>query len=93
MDESFATHRGHGLVSQVFSEPIMLNLKGNVGIGHTRYSTMGGSDGHAVIQPFIVHTSCGTIATAHNGELINSKKLRKQIMENGESSKTLITAN
>lgn len=79
-----------GLVSQIFNEPIMLSLKGNVGIGHTRYSTMGGSDGPQLIQPFVVHTSCGTIATAHNGELVNSHALRQKIMKNGMKINLLI---
>lgn len=76
-------HRGIGLVSQVFNEPIMMTLKGNLGIGHTRYSTMGGADNVALAQPFLVHTSYGTIAIAHNGELVNSNRLRERILANG----------
>jgi len=71
-----------GLVSQVFNEPIMMSLKGNIGIGHTRYSTMGGSEGD-MSQPFVVHTSYGTLAVAHNGELVNSSRLRQRILDNG----------
>jgi glutamine phosphoribosylpyrophosphate amidotransferase len=59
--EPFSVHRGMGLVSQIFNEPIMMTLKGNLGIGHTRYSTMGGADNVQLAQPFIVHTSYGTI--------------------------------
>ena len=76
-------HRGMGLVSQVFNEPIMMTLKGNLGIGHTRYSTMGGVDNVQLVQPFMVHTSYGTIAMAHNGELVNSNRLRERILANG----------
>lgn len=72
-----------GLVSQVFDEPSMMSLKGNLGIGHTRYSTMGGVDNMELVQPFVVHTSYGTIAVAHNGELVNSNRLRERILANG----------
>lgn len=82
-DHPFAVHRGMGLVSQIFNEPSMLVLKGNLGIGHTRYSTMGGCDSVSLAQPFIVHTSYGSIAVAHNGELVNSGSLRHKILENG----------
>lgn len=76
-------HRGVGLVSQIFNEPIMASLKGNLGIGHTRYSTTGGSESVAMAQPFIVHTSYGVITVAHNGELLNSGTLRQKILDNG----------
>lgn len=76
-------HRGTGLVSNAFNEPIMAALKGNVGIGHTRYSTTGGSENVQMAQPFIVHTSYGVIAVAHNGELVNSKTLRQKILDKG----------
>lgn len=62
----------------------MAGLKGNLGIGHTRYSTTGGSDNVALAQPFIVHTSFGVIAVAHNGELVNSRTLRRKILQNGQ---------
>lgn len=81
--EPLSVHRGLGLVSQVFNEPIMMTLKGNLGIGHTRYSTMGGGDNVGLAQPFIVHTAYGTIAVAHNGELVNSNRLRERILANG----------
>lgn len=54
-----------------------------MGIGHTRYSTSGGLD-LQLAQPFVVHTSYGTLSVAHNGELVNSKKLRKKVLEAGE---------
>ena len=81
--EPFHVHRGVGLVSQIFNEPIMASLKGNLGIGHNRYSTTGGSDSVSLAQPFIVHTSYGVIAVAHNGELMNSHTLRQKILDNG----------
>lgn len=67
----------------------MMSLKGNLGIGHTRYSTMGGATDIQLIQPFQVHTSYGTIAVAHNGELVNSQRLRERILANGVGLSTL----
>ena len=87
--EPMSVHRGMGLVSQVFNEPVMMSLKGNLGIGHTRYSTMGGATDIQLIQPFQVHTSYGTIAVAHNGELVNSQRLRERILANGVGLSTL----
>lgn len=65
-----------------------LNSTGNLGIGHTRYSTSGGID-LQLAQPFVVHTSYGTLSVAHNGELVNSKKLRKKVLESGEYTTSL----
>lgn len=79
----FRSHKGMGLVNQVFTEETLhQKLKGNIGIGHNRYSTSGISDiGNC--QPFIVHTSHGLLAVAHNGELINGSYLRKEILKRG----------
>lgn len=71
------------MVSSIFNEPLIAFLKGNVGIGHTRYSTTGGSENVQLAQPFIVHTSYGAIAVAHNGELVNSQTLRQKILDKG----------
>ncbi|RWS24333.1 glutamine phosphoribosylpyrophosphate amidotransferase-like protein, partial [Leptotrombidium deliense] len=82
-NQPFAMHRNMGLVSQIFNDQIIKSLSGNLGIGHTRYSTMGGSDNVQLSQPFVVHTSYGTISIAHNGELVNSQRLRQKILDNG----------
>ncbi|XP_014673592.1 PREDICTED: amidophosphoribosyltransferase-like [Priapulus caudatus] len=81
--ECFRSHRGMGLVNQVFTEEtLQVKLKGNLGVGHTRYSTAGGSEiGNC--QPFVVHTAHGLLAVAHNGELINGGALRRQILARG----------
>lgn len=81
--EPFNVSRSEGLVSQAFSEMSMMSLKGNLGIGHTRYSTSGGSGCLQLAQPFVVHTKYGTIAVAHNGELVNSSKLRETLLSHG----------
>lgn len=81
--EPFSVSRAEGLVSSAFNEASMRTLKGNLGIGHTRYSTSGGSGNLQLAQPFVVHTKYGTIAVAHNGELVNSSKLRQNLLSHG----------
>ncbi|XP_054718266.1 amidophosphoribosyltransferase-like [Uloborus diversus] len=76
------THKAAGLVSHAFSEDDLNKLKGNMGIGHSRYSTRGGTE-HLNTQPFVVHTKHGVLAVAHNGELVNAPELRKEIIEKG----------
>lgn len=67
-----------GLVSTAFKPEDMLKLRyGNLGIGHTRYSTTGMSELQNC-QPFVVDTLHGKIAVAHNGELVNAAALRKK---------------
>jgi amidophosphoribosyltransferase len=76
-------HRDMGLVAQVFSPAVMADLKGVVAIGHTRYSTTGGSrveNAHPL--PFC-HPLLGPGAIAHNGNLINSEAIRRELMEAG----------
>lgn len=57
----------------------MRKLKGNLGIGHTRYSTSAASE-EVNCQPFVVHTAHGALAVAHNGELVNTESLRKMVL-------------
>lgn len=80
--KQFKHHRGLGLVSSVFSPEKLAPLTGILGLGHTRYSTAGGSD-LGNVQPFMVHTRHGQLAIAHNGELINADTLRKTVLERG----------
>ena len=61
-------HKGMGLVSQVFNEDDIATLKGSQAIGHTRYSTAGGSK-LAGAQPFVLETDLGQLAVAHNGQV------------------------
>ena len=69
-----------GLVSQVFNETILDELPGNIGVGHTRYSTTGSSH-VANAQPAVVQTRLGEIALAHNGNLVNTKQLRDELLK------------
>lgn len=71
------SHKGMGLVADVFSGDDIGRLHGNSAIGHVRYSTAG--DSHIRnAQPFVVEYSRGGIAVAHNGNLVNATLLRGQ---------------
>ena len=64
-----------GLVSQVFDEPTLATLQGHLAIGHTRYSTTGGSRWENAQPAFKTNAAGGGIALAHNGNLTNTAVL------------------
>lgn len=66
------------MINNIFNDEAIRKLKGNVGIGHTRYSTSAASE-EVNCQPFVVHTAHGAVAVAHNGELVNCDSLRKMV--------------
>lgn len=74
--------KGEGLVTEVFNESNVSSLKGNIAIGHVRYSTTGGG-GLDNVQPFLFRHNTGDFATAHNGNLVNSGQLRKYLEDKG----------
>lgn len=84
----FNIHKGMGLVSSVFDDHAMSRLKGNLGLGHNRYSTSGASE-VVNCQPFVVHTKYGALAVAHNGELVNADRLRRMVQDRGVGLSTL----
>ena len=75
-------HKDDGLVSHVFNASTLAPLRGPHGIGHTRYSTTGGS-GSRNAQPFLVETVHGPLAVAHNGNLVNAHELRAELLARG----------
>jgi len=81
-DEKIKTYKGQGLVSDVFSETTLKETVGNLGIGHVRYSTAGGSC-EANAQPLQRHCKLGDIAVAHNGNLINPTVIKELLEDAG----------
>jgi amidophosphoribosyltransferase len=75
-------HKEMGLVTQVFDEGVLQNLRGNQAIGHTRYSTTGSSV-LCNAQPIQVETPFGPIAVAHNGNIVNTRQLRGELEAEG----------
>ena len=75
-------HKGMGLVSEIFDKNIMSNLRGNIGIGHVRYSTTGESRIENA-QPVFLNYLKGTLALAHNGNITNAEEIRKSLIAQG----------
>jgi amidophosphoribosyltransferase len=80
-------HKSVGLVSDVFDEGTLSGLRGDMAVGHVRYSTMGSSNIKNT-QPFYVKSSIGDIAIAHNGNLVNAQRLRGEMEEKGSLFQT-----
>src|SRR5450631_460019 len=76
-DGELCVRKGSGLVRDVFQQHHMLELKGNVGIGHVRYPTAG-FDAAAEAQPFYVNAPYG-LGLAHNGNLTNAEELAEAL--------------
>jgi amidophosphoribosyltransferase len=75
-----------GLVSQVFDEPTLATLQGHLAIGHTRYSTTGGSRWENAQPAFKTNAAGGGIALAHNGNLTNTAVLAAELTSQQESA-------
>ncbi len=87
--KTFHTHRGMGLVPQVFSGSVLHDLVGSSAIGHTRYSTTGSSN-LINAQPLVVDTAKGRIAIGHNGNLTNAAQLRDELENQGSIFQTTV---
>ncbi|MGL4738330.1 MAG: amidophosphoribosyltransferase [Cellulosilyticaceae bacterium] len=74
--------KGMGLVADVFGERDLEGLKGNIAIGHVRYSTAGGKD-MSNCQPLVAKYKHGSIGLAHNGNLVNSESIREMLEDEG----------
>jgi amidophosphoribosyltransferase len=78
-DGRFHTKKGNGLVRDIFTPEHAKRLTGHIGIGHTRYPTIGGGRGEDA-QPFLVSSPFG-IMMAHNGNVVNYAELKKLLLE------------
>lgn len=76
------TEKAMGLVADIFSEKRLKKLPGHLAIGHNRYSTAGSSILKNV-QPIVANFSLGSLALAHNGNLVNANELRKSLEDEG----------
>ena len=78
-----------GLVNEAFAPEILEKLKGDIGVGHVRYSTAGSSTRENA-QPLVLNYVKGTLGLAHNGNLINAPQLRKELEYTGAIFQTTI---
>jgi len=84
-------HKGRGLVTQVFPEEIIKDAEGNLGIGHTRYSTVGDLTEEEMffnIQPLEGEFQGESFWVAHNGNLVDLEESRKEAESKGYQFKT-----
>ena len=79
---SLISHRGMGLVADVFNNSIIAKLEGTSAIGHNRYSTTGSTTINNC-QPLVGEYRDGALALAHNGNLVNFKELRERLEMSG----------
>ena len=79
---NICSHKDMGLVSEVFRQDTFDKMRGNIGIGHVRYSTTGESN-VANAQPIVLNYLKGTLALAHNGNITNAAELRKELQMEG----------
>jgi amidophosphoribosyltransferase len=83
------SHKGMGLVNEVFTPEHLETMKGDIGVGHVRYSTAGASTRENA-QPLVLNYVKGTLALAHNGNLINANELRSELAYTGAIFQTTI---
>lgn len=83
------SYKGMGLVNEVFNGENLGKLKGDIGVGHVRYSTAGESTRENA-QPLVLNYIKGTLALAHNGNLINTPGLRQELAYGGAIFQTTI---
>ena len=86
-DGVLSIHKENGLVSDAFNEEIIAKLKGDMAVGHVRYSTTGSSVLKNA-QPLLIDYAKGSICIAHNGNLVNSLELRRDLEKSGSIFQT-----
>jgi amidophosphoribosyltransferase len=79
--------KGEGLVTEVFTSDAIKDVKGKAAIGHVRYATAGGG-GYENVQPLLFHSQSGSLALAHNGNLVNANALKHQLETQGSIFQT-----
>ena len=84
-----SSFKGMGLVNEVFTGEELDQMKGDIGVGHVRYSTAGASTRENA-QPLVLNYVKGTLALAHNGNLINAPELREELAYSGAIFQTTI---
>ncbi|MDT7985712.1 amidophosphoribosyltransferase [Brevibacillus agri] len=85
--EKWYKHRGMGLVSEAFGKGDLEKFRGHIAIGHTRYTTAGSSKIENA-QPLFFRYAQGSMAVAHNGNLVNAAVLRKELEKKGSIFQT-----
>ncbi|MED1129180.1 amidophosphoribosyltransferase [Bacillus paralicheniformis] len=86
--EKMSAHKGQGLITEVFQNGELKKVKGKGAIGHVRYATAGGG-GFENVQPFLFHSqNNGSLALAHNGNLVNATQLKQQLENQGSIFQT-----
>ena len=83
------SYKGMGLVNEVFTGEELEQMRGDIGVGHVRYSTAGASTRENA-QPLVLNYVKGTLALAHNGNLINAPELREELAYSGAIFQTTI---
>ena len=78
----FYSHKAMGLVSDIFPRETIESLRGNLAIGHVRYSTTGASLLNNS-QPFLINYAHGTLVVAHNGNLVNAEDIKRDLVSKG----------
>lgn len=84
-----SSFKGMGLVNEVFTGEELDQMRGDIGVGHVRYSTAGASTRENA-QPLVLNYVKGTLALAHNGNLINAPELREELAYSGAIFQTTI---
>jgi amidophosphoribosyltransferase len=83
------SHKGMGLMSEVFTEESLEDLSGNIGVGHVRYAT-GRDRAIANVQPLVLHYAKGTLCLGLNGTLLNHEELKHELAHTGAIFQTSI---
>lgn len=83
------SYKGMGLVNEVFTPEGLESMKGDIGVGHVRYSTAGSSTRENA-QPLVLNYVKGALSMAHNGNLINATELRDELAYTGAIFQTTI---